>query len=413
LLTCHVDGDRATGKQLESLTIVPDGAIAVRNSTIVALGPDSDLAERYSARHVIDATGRLVSPGLVDPHTHLVHAGSRHRGWEYLVTGSNSPDLSDGIRQTIESTRAASAEELSRTARQILDAMLAHGTTTVEAKSGYGLDRETELRLLRITKGLDHPVTVVPTYLGAHVLPSEYLDDREGFIRLVVDFLPEGRQYAEYCDIACDPISFTAEECAEVAEAASRLGYRLRFHADQSGDAGGAALAVRSGASSVDHLDAVSAQGLAELGAGNTVAVLFPGVTHHMLETVPSAAAPALRPDRPAWARKLIDSGATVALSTDYNPGTCPCPSMQTIMQLAARMYRLSYAEIWHMATLNAAAALDRSDTIGSLAVGKRADIVIWNVPEHGMVIHQFGMNLVDSVITAGQVTIAGRTYPR
>jgi imidazolonepropionase len=207
--------------------------------------------------------------------------------------------------------------------------------------------------------------------------------------------------------VACDPVSFTAAECARIAEAALDHGFRLRVHADQTADAGGAALAAQYDASSADHLDAVSPDGLAALAGSDTVGVLLPTVTLHMLETVSGVGGsiPA-RDNRPAWARRLVDSGMLLALSTDYNPGTSPTPSMQTTMQLAARLYRLSYAEIWHMCTINAAAALDRADRIGSLAAGKRADVVIWSVPEHGMVIHRFGVNLVDTVVAGGRIEI-------
>lgn len=238
-------------------------------------------------------------------------------------------------------------------------------------------------------------------------MPPEYLGDRAGYVQVVLDTLASARRYAEYCDVACDPVSFTVDECALLADAAARLGFRLRMHADQTADAGGTALAVKSGASSVDHLDAASADAIAMLGASSTVGIIFPTVTHHLLETIPGAH-PETRADRPEWARQLIDSGATLALSTDYNPGTSPCPSMQTVMQLAARLYRLSYAEIWHMSTINAAAALDRTHRIGSLEPDKQANIVIWQVPEHGMVIHRFGQNLVDTVLVDGQIALAG-----
>ncbi|MQA25184.1 MAG: imidazolonepropionase [Micromonosporaceae bacterium] len=409
LVTCRAPGGRARGEALDRLEVIRDGALAIRGERIVAVGPTAELAAHYTASTVLDATGRLVSPGFVDAHTHLVHAGSRHDEWQDLVRERPVAGIDAGIRRTLRATRAASSAELRSRALADLDVMLRHGATTVEAKSGYGLDHETELRMLSVAAALDHPVEVVPTYLGAHVLPPEYADDRAGYVDLVISLLPAARRYAAYCDIACDPISFTAAECEQIAAAAVEHGFRLRVHADQTGDASGTALAVRFGASSTDHLDEATPDAIAALAGSDTVGVLFPGVTLHMLETVPGSARPPLRSNRPAWARRLVDSGATLALSTDYNPGTSPTPSMQTVMQLAARLYRLSYAEIWHMCTINAAAALDRSAEIGSLEPGKRADVVIWSVPEHGVVIHRFGANLVDTVIVRGQTTVQGR----
>lgn len=407
LLTGRAPEGRARGTDLAKLDVIRDGAAAVQGGLIVDVGPTEEILRRYRPERTIDASGRLVSPGLVDPHTHLVHAGSRHDEWEGMVVGRAGTGIDGGIRRTITTTRAVASADLRAQALADLDVMLRHGTTTVEAKSGYGLDRETELRLLAITAELDQPIEVVTTYLGAHAVPPEYLDNRAGYVRLVLETLISAREYAEYCDLACDPVSFTADECALLADAATRLGFRLRMHADQTADAGGTALAVKCGASSVDHLDAASADAVAMLGVSSTVGVIFPTVTHHLLETIPGAQ-PETRANRPEWARRLIDSGATLALSTDYNPGTSPCPSMQTVMQLAARLYRLSYAEIWHMCTINAAAALDRTHRIGSLEPGKRANVVIWQVPEHGMVVHRFGQNLVDSVLVDGQMAVAG-----
>lgn len=404
LLTCRVAEGSARGADLAKLDVIKDGAVAIRDGVIVDVGPTEAIARRYRPRRTINARGRLVSPGFVDAHTHLVHAGSRHDDWEDRVRGRPSKGIGGGIRRTIAATRAATSADLRARALGDLDVMLRHGTTTVEAKSGYGLDRETELRLLSITAGLEHPVEVVTTYLGAHTVPPEYLDDRAGYVRLVRETLEPARQYAEYCDLACDPVSFTAEECAPLAEAAARLGFKLRLHADQTADAGGTALAVGLGASSVDHLDAASAGAISLLGAADTVGVVFPTVTLHMLEDPPAGSGGSWA----AWARRLVESGATLALSTDYNPGSSPCPSMQAVMQAAARLYRLSYAEIWHMCTINAAAALDRTDRVGSLAVGKRANVIIWQVPEHGMVVHRFGRNHVDTVLVDGRTAVAG-----
>jgi imidazolonepropionase len=406
VVTCRGPADGVRGPALSALEVIPDGAVAVGAGRILAVGTTNRLEARFNASETIDATGCLVSPGLVDPHTHLVHAGSRHEEWEGRVTGRPT-SLAGGIRWTVEKTRKASDQALTDSALADLDTMLAHGTTTAEAKSGYGLDRETELRMLRITKGLDHPIEVIPTYLGAHVLPAEYADDRAAYVALVIDTLDEAAALAEYCDVCCDPVGFTVAECRSIAEAAATRGLRLRVHADQTGHAGGIQLAAELGASSADHLEHANDSDIAALASGRTIGVLLPGVTHHMLEMTPRVAGSRLEdaayPFMPLLARRLVEGGARLALATDYNPGTCPTLSMQTIMQLAARLYRLSYAEIWHMSTINAAAALDRGADRGSIESGKRADLVIWNVPHHGMVINRFGTNLARLVIRNGR----------
>jgi imidazolonepropionase len=406
VVTCRGPADGVRGPALGQLEVIPDGAVAVRDGRILAVGTTLQLDGRFEAGETIDATGHLVSPGLVDPHTHLVHAGSRHEEWEGRVTG-RPPGLASGIRWTVEQTRRASNETLTHSALSDLDTMLDHGTTTVEAKSGYGLDRETELRILRITRSLEHPIDVVPTYLGAHVLPKEYAGDRAAYVALVIATLDEAAALADYCDVCCDPVGFTAGECRLIASAARSHGLRLRVHADQTGHAGGIQLATELGASSADHLEHADDRDIAALASSRTVGVLLPGVTHHMLEMTPRVAGGHLEdaayPFMPLLARRLVEAGARLALATDYNPGTCPTLSMQTIMQLAARLYRLSYAEIWHMSTINAAAALDRGDDRGSLEPGKRADLVIWDVPHHGMVINRFGTNLARVVIRNGR----------
>ena len=410
--TCRGPADGVTGEDLRSLDCISDGAVAVDAGRIVEVGASAALEHRFAAREVIDATGRLVSPGVVDSHTHLVHAGSRHDEWEARVTGVRAPGIAGGIQRTVRWTHEADDAALLDRALADLDVMAMHGTTTVEAKTGYGLSRDSELRLLRLTAGLRHAVEVVPTFLGAHVLPAEYADRRGDYVDLVVDMLAQAAAEAAYCDVCCDPIGFTEEECRRLGEAARDLGMGVRLHADQTGDAGGATLAARLRAASADHLDHASEAGFRAMAEAGTVATLLPGVTHHMLEMTPpledDAVGRAEKPFMPRLARTAVDAGGVVALATDYNPGTCPTPSMQAVMQLAARLYRLGYAENWHMCTINAAAALGRGADRGSLEPGKRADIVIWDVAEHGMVIHRFGVNLVDTLVCGGRVVVRG-----
>lgn len=414
LVTCRTGPMGAVGAALEKLEVLRDGAVAADQGRIVAVGRTAALLRRHRARRVVDAGGRLVSPGLVDPHSHLIYAGSRHDEYDTIITGRRDPGkrLGGGIRYTVSTTRRASLAMLEAQALADLDVMLLHGTTTLEAKTGYGLDRRTELRILRLMRGLRrrHPLEIIPTYCGAHVLPDEYRTHRAAYVDLVVDMLRDARLYAEYCDVCCDPIGFTAAECLHIGRAAASMGLRLKVHADQTGRAGGAEVAARLCATSADHLDYISAGGVRAMAKSGTVGVLLPGVTFHMMEMTPRLAgrrlAPAAKPFLPKAVRRMIDGGMRLALSTDYNPGTCPTQSMQIIMQAAARLYRLGCAEIWHMSTINAAHAVDRGHDRGSLEAGKRADLLIWGVPANGMVINRFGVNMVNTVVKDGRVVV-------
>ena len=412
LVTCRTDPGGARGEGLDRLEVIPNGAVAVRDGRLVDVATSRDIEKRWHAEQAIDAAGGVVSPGLVDAHSHLVYAGSRHEEYESIVTGDETATqrLGPGIRYTVRMTRRAAATALRSQALRDLDVMLAHGTTTVEAKSGYGLDREVELRLLRLLKGLHHAVDVLPTYLAAHIPPDGGAEARRAYIELVLDTLSVARRYADYCDVTCDPVGFTAEECRRIADEAIRLGYRLRVHADQTGYAGGAELAAGYDAVSADHLDFVSRAGMAGLAAARTTGVLVPGVNFHMMDTMTGVRGGEVteptKPFLPQTVHRMIECGVRLAVATDYNPGSSPTLSMQMAMQLAARLYRLSYAAVWHMSTINAAHAVDRAADRGSIEIGKRADLVIWDVPHHGMVINRFGTNLVRSVVKDGAVVV-------
>lgn len=406
VLTCAGPIAGARGEDLAHLHVVHRASVATSRGLITAVEADDDFG-LVSASETIDAGGRLVTPGFVDPHSHLLHSGSRAHELEARVAGA-SPGMGMGIAYTAERTAMAADEQLVEQALRDLDVMLAHGTTTLEAKTGYGFTRDEELRLLRLTAGLRHPIEVIPTFLGAHVLPPEYAGRRDAFVELVIETLAEAREHAEHCDVACDPASFNRGECERIAEAAGDLGFGLHVHADQTGDADGARFAAQAGALSADHLDHISEAGVRALSQSSTVAVLLPGVTLHMLEMTPGlrdgSLVPPPKPFMPLVARRLIDAGALVALSCDYNPGSCPSPSMQLMMQLGARLFRLSTAEAWHMATINAAAALGLAADRGSLEVGKRADIVIWCVEDPAAVLDRFGINLAAVIVKDGRV---------
>lgn len=414
LVTCRSPaGYRRTEAELNDLEVLRNAAVAVEDGRIVDIGSTEEVLARHpDARNSMSAVGKLVSPGLIDCHSHLLYGGSRHEEYETLVSGKREPgkNLGGGIRYSVSRSRAASDEQLQDQALRDLDVMLEHGTTTLEVKTGYGLDRENEVRFLRLQAALQHDVELVRTFLGAHVLPDEYQDDRQGYVQLVIDLLSEAREFAEFCDICCDPMAFDYDESLAIAKAASGLGFKLKIHADQTGWSRGTELAVTMGATSVDHLDYVSDEAVAMLTESDCVGVLLPAVTFHMLEMTPT-------PEHDRWvgpkkpfmtelARHLVRKGVVLALSCDYNPGTSPTRSMQMTMQLASRLFRLSYAEIWHMSTINAAKAVSGEDRIGSVEVGKKADLVIWSVPEHGMVINHFGTNLVETVVKDGRIVV-------
>ena len=408
VVTCRGPASgKAGGGALNQLETIADGAVAVAGGKIVAVGTSEQVLGQWQSGQCVDARGRLVSPGLVDPHSHLLFSGHRHAEYESRVTGQPAAGIEGGIHYSVSRTRSASDADLVKQALADLDVMLAHGTTTLEAKTGYGLNAESELRLLRLTAGLLHPIDIAPTFLALHVPPPSREKQRGDFIEEMLAALPEAASYAEYCDVTADPIGFTVDECLRVGERARELGMGIRVHADQTGDGGGALVAHRLQAAGADHLDYTTDEGFRLMAVAGTVATLLPSVTYHMCEMTPKVRNGCLcaaeKPFMPLQARRAVDAAGVVALSTDYNPGTSPTPSMQAVMQLAARLYRLSYAEIWHMCTLNAAASLNRGHDRGSIEVGKRADLVLWNVATHGMAINRFGYNMVDRVWIEGR----------
>jgi imidazolonepropionase len=414
VIGCGPAGAPVARTRAKDFSVIRDGAVAIRGDRIAAVGTTAAITAAYRGRTVIDAAGKMVSPGFVDPHTHLVYGGSRHGEWEDRVTGRPQKSLDAGIRFTLEQTRAAPTEVLAAQARADLDTALAHGTTTLEAKSGYGLDRDNELRLLAVVDSLrGHPVDLVSTYLGAHVLPADYVDRRDQYVDLVVRTLPEAAELAEYCDVCVDPVGFTPAEAQRIADRAADLGMGIRVHADQTGRAGGARFAAENRAASADHLDFASREDLTLMAEASTVAVVLPSLNYHLLELTPGLnGEPPAKGFFPGVVATMLDVGLRVALSTDYNPGTSPNVSMQAVMQLAARFYRLDYGQIWQMATIDAAVALGRGHDRGSVEAGKLADLVIWQVPEHGMVINRFGTNLAGLVIKSGSVVSTGSRSP-
>lgn len=408
LVTMSGTGGRPKrGAGLEELGIINDGAVAARDGVIVAVGTTEQVLDQVAVdehTRVLDARGRLVLPGLVDPHTHVIFAGSREHELEMKIAGMGYLEIlarGGGILDTVRATRKASPEELRKACAGYLQEMLAQGTTTAEAKSGYGLNVADEMKMLRVIRELNEsqPLELVPTFLGAHAVPEEYRDDPDAFVDLVIEeMLPavSSERLAEFCDVFCETGVFSVEQTRRILEAARSLGMKLKVHADEITAIGGARLAAELGATSADHLMVVSPEGIARLAESDTVAVLLPATTFNLMG------------QKYAPARELINSGAAVALASDFNPGSCPTNSMQIVMGIACRQMKLKPAEAISMATINAACAISRADRVGSLEVGKQADMVIFNAPNHRYLIYRFGTNLVKTVVKNGRVVTGG-----
>jgi len=399
LITAHASSPKS-GEALSRLDLIKDGAVVFKGDKIIDLGTTGDIIKRHQIEKIIDASGHVVMPGLVDPHTHLVHMGSRHEEYEYKIAGKSYVDLHKigGIRYTVGMTRGASEEELYEKALRDLDIMLLYGTTTVEVKSGYGLDRENELKLLRVAKRLqeNHPIDIVSTFLGAHTVPEEYKENKDGYVQLVRDMLEEVAPLVDFCDVWCDGLGFSVDQCRGILGDAKKQGLKLKLHVEQTGWSGGGELSAEMKAVSADHLDFLSPAAMTQMAVQGVVGILLPGVTYHLLE---------FKKEIPVKA--MIDSGMALALATDYNPGTCRTQSMQAILEAACRLYRMNYAQAINAATLNAAYALGRGDLVGSLAPGKQADLIILNCAEHGEMINNFGINHVQTVIKKGNVLVS------
>ncbi|HEV2737189.1 MAG TPA: imidazolonepropionase [Candidatus Elarobacter sp.] len=379
---------------------IADGALAARDGTIAWVGPRADLPdapERLAAR-VIDAGGRWITPGLIDPHTHLVFGGDRVGDFERRVAGQSYAAAAtggSGIAHTVAMTRATDEVTLFRDAAKRLRTMIANGTTTVEIKSGYGLDVDTELRLLRVARRLGDElgIGVRTTYLGAHVVPPEYAERRDDYLALVCDvMLPriarEG--LADAVDVFCDTVAFSAEESARVLDAAQRLGLAVKVHADQIADTGAAALAARYGALSADHIEHTGSDGVAALARAGTVAVLLPGAFHYLQESVKPPVA------------LLRAHGVPIALATDCNPGTSPVLTLPTAMNLACVLFGLTPEESVAGATRNAARALGLGDR-GELRAGARCDLALWDASSPAELCYWLGASPCAGVVIGGE----------
>lgn len=402
ILTCKSSGPKI-GTEMQDLGVIENGFIAIDNGIITAVGHGDGEGYKLKSTEVIDAEARLVMPGLVDPHTHLVHYGSRENELELKLKGTSYIDIlksGGGILSTVSATRAASFENLSKKVKKSLDLMLQWGTTTVEAKSGYGLNFVDEVKCLEVLRDVEHPVDIVRTYMGAHAVPNEYKENKEGYIKLMVDriipYVAEN-SLAEFIDCFCEEGVFSVEESERILLKGKECGLKIKLHADEIEPMGGALLAGRLGAVSAEHLVAADDEGIEEMKRSGVIPILLPGTSFY------------LRLGKYARARKMIEMGMPVALATDYNPGTCPTESLQSIMVFASMGMGMTPQEVISAMTINSAYAISRGNIVGSIEKGKKADILIMNAPNENYIVYHFGINHVATVIKDGKILIKER----
>lgn len=408
LVTCAgPDSKRAAA--VRNVGLIEDGAVAVSGGNIIAVGKSAELRKQFKAEQELDAKGRVVCPGFVDPHTHVVFAGDRIGEFEQRIAGKSYQDIAaagGGIVSSMRATRAASEDEIVQQSRRRLDAMLKLGTTTAEAKTGYGLDVESELKLLRATATLDqqHALDLVPTFLGAHALPPEYRGRGDDYVRLINEqMLPQvlawyrASHFAKagvplFADVFCEQNAFSLEQSRAILTAAKAAGLPLKAHVDEFSDLGGLNMALELGATSVDHLDVTGEAGIRLLAASQSIGVVIPTVNFNFGST------------HFANARAMLDAGCAIALTTDINPGSAPCPSIPFAMALACRYQKLMPAEALNAVTINAAYAIGLGDRIGSIEVGKRADLLLLDTKDWRALAYEFGGNPVAQVIKKGRI---------
>lgn len=365
-------------KKMDNIEVIENnGYIVIEKDKIVAIG-SGEVPKEYltPATEMVDLSGKLVTPGLIDSHTHLVHGGSRENEFAMKIAGVPYLEILEkggGILSTLKSTRNASEQELIEKTLKSLRHMLELGVTTVEAKSGYGLNLQ--------------PVTLVSTFMAAHATPPEYKDNKEGYVQEVIKMLPivKERNLAEFCDIFCEDKVFSVDESRRILTAAKELGYKLKIHADEIVSLGGVELAAELGATSAEHLMKITDSGINALANSNVIADLLPATSFNLMEHY-------------APARKMIEAGIQIALSTDYNPGSCPSENLQFVMQIGAAHLKMTPKEVFKSVTINAAKAIDKQDTIGSIEVGKKADITVFDAPSMAYFLYHFGINHTDSV---------------
>ncbi|MGG6794315.1 UNVERIFIED_CONTAM: imidazolonepropionase [Streptococcus canis] len=403
LVSPNDPGHPLTGQEMKEATIIEDGYLALKDGLIIALGSGEPDAELVGSETIVRSyEGKIATPGIIDCHTHLVYGGSREHEFAQKLAGVSYLDIlaqGGGILSTVRATRAASFDNLYQKSKRLLDYMLLHGVTTVEAKSGYGLNWETEKRQLDVVAALekDHPIDLVSTFMAAHAIPEEYKGNAKAYLDVIVEqMLPEVKEknLAEFCDIFCEKNVFTADESRYLLSKAKEMGFKLRIHADEIASIGGVDVAAELGAISAEHLMMATDDGIAKMSQAGIIGNLLPATTFSLME------------DTYAPARKMIDAGMAITLSTDSNPGSCPTANMQFVMQLGCFMLRLTPIEVLNAVTINAAYSVNRQERVGSLTVGKEADIAIFDAPNIDYPFYFFATNLIHQVYKKGHLTV-------
>ncbi len=414
LVTCASNGTAKRGATaMRDVGVIENGALAISGGAIVGVGGTNEINEIYASENVIDARGKVVAPGFVDPHTHVVFAGERLDEFELKIKGADYLEIlqnGGGILSTVKQTREADLESLIEQTRRRLNQMLACGTLTAEIKTGYGLDTATELKMLRAIFQLNetHPIDLIPTFLPAHAFPAEFKGREDEYVDLICDemlplagsefkvhsskFKANGEQSLFFVDVFCEKNAFDLAQSKKILETAKSLGFGLKAHVDEFTNLGGARMAIELGATSIDHLDATSDEEIALLANSNTVGIVTPTVNFNFGSK------------DFADARKMIDAGCAIAVSTDYNPGSAPCPSQPLAMAIACRYQKLLPSEALNAATINAAFAIGLGETVGSLEIGKQADVLIFGTGDYRQIAYEFGANLVETTIKKGKI---------
>lgn len=400
LTTMQSRNQPKTGSQMKEVGLMKSAGIAIKDGRILDLGGSQEIAAKYSWLERIDAEGRILTPGFVDSHTHPVFVHTREDEFALRLAGKSYVEISQaggGIRSSITATRAASVDQLVEYSLPRIKRMMALGTTTLEAKSGYGLDTKSELKQLQAIKRLNEvlPIDIVATFMGAHEFPPEYKDDHQGYIQLLInEMLPavKDQGIAEFCDIFTEAHVYSISESRQVLQAAKELGFKLKMHADEIEAIGGAELAAELGCISADHLGAASDAGINALKTAGVIPTLLPA-------TLFSLAA-----KKYARGREMIDWGLPVAIATDFNPGSCNCDSLPFTMSLACLNMGLTPLEALSAVTINAACALDQQKQVGSLEIGKQADIIFWDIPSLNFIPYHLGSSHIDRVFKNGKL---------
>lgn len=409
IITCASNGEAKKGTEMQDVGIIENGAIAIQNGQIIAVGKSDKILSDFESDNTIDASRKSVTPAFVECHTHIVYAGNRINEFELKIKGADYLEILEsggGIISTVKKTREASLAELVNQSRKRLDKMLKLGVTTCEIKTGYGLDTETELKMLRVIEELDkiHPIDLIPTFLPAHAIPPEWKGKEDEFTNLICEeMLPKAIDWYKkshffkkdnlhfFIDVFCEKGAFNLEQSKKVINKAKELGFKIKAHVDEFTNLGCAKFAIENEATSIDHLDATSDAEIEMLADSETVGIVTPTVNFNFGST------------EFADARKMIDKGCAIAVSTDYNPGSAPCPSLSNAMAIACRYQKLLPSEAFTGITINSAFAVGLGYKVGSIEVGKQADILILETDDYRETCYEFGGNFVATVIKKGR----------